>query len=144
MPTFTLDDIDPVDRPDVSYQGESYPAAIPDDFDVETEARARRLVAQLSVLEGKPDNEAKAKSLTKMAGEILEIYFPTMPKALINKIPFMKKLELMRWWGQVVYPQRMGHLTEVLRDQSQGAPGNLRNTILGNSSQISPLSTRSR
>jgi len=115
VPTFILEDLDPVDRPDVQYQGESFPAALPDDFDLTTEAKLKRLLKQIEIWENRKDNEAKAAKLQDMAGEIISIYFPTMPESLIKKIPFMKKMDLLKWWGEVVYPPRMAYLMEIQR-----------------------------
>jgi hypothetical protein len=115
VPTFILEELDPVDRPDLQYKGVSYPAALPDDFGLDTEAKVKRLLTQLQTWQDRPDNQQKARKLESFAGDIIEIYFPTMPVELRDKIPFMKKLDIIRWWGEVVYPPRMDYLREIRR-----------------------------
>jgi hypothetical protein len=115
MPTFKLEDLDPADRPDLEYKGVSYPAALPDDFDLTTEARLKRLLEQIEIWQNKKDNIQKAMKLQEMAAEIISIYFPTLPRAIIDKTPFMQKMELLKWWGEIVYPPRMAYLREIHR-----------------------------
>lgn len=115
MPTFTLEDIDPVDRPDLSYHGVSYPAQLPDDFGLDVEAKLHRLLKQIETWEKRPNDEKKAHTLDDMANQIIQIYFPTLPLETIKTIPFLKKQEIMAWWGENCYPLGMRRLREMMQ-----------------------------
>lgn len=121
--TFVLDDLDP-ERPKVAYKGEEYPAALPDDFGLDVEAKLKRLLNELEVWESRDNSSAKAKKIAAMAGDIVHIYFPTMPLDLIAKIPDMKKMELIQFWGQEAYPPAMRRLTNLALLRGQAALGN--------------------
>jgi hypothetical protein len=121
--TFILEDLDP-ERPNLVYKDESFLAALPDDFGLDTEARL--LTLQKSLLEIDKEqhkNGGKAtpkllKSLETVLNEIVSIYFPDMPSELIKKIPSGKKAEIMGWWGENCFPQRMSRLTLVKMGQT--------------------------
>lgn len=115
MPTFTLEDIDPVDRPDLTYHGVSYPAQLPDDFGLDVEAKLNRLLKQIETWEKRPNNVKKAETLEDMACQIIQLYFPTLPLEIIKTIPFLKKQEIMEWWGENCYPLGLRRLREMMQ-----------------------------